>query len=102
MSKSHMSRYGPTLSLAIKIRELLSPHGLKLARPLLRPSFDHDFLFGVELDCIAPLAMHNSQEAVLPTAEWKVGHWRGHADVDTNIAGLHLVTEFACGRAAAW
>src|SRR5205807_6858582 len=82
----------------------LGPQGpgkSKLARPLLRPSFDYNFLFGVELDRVAPLAMHNSEETFLPTAERKVGHWCSHPDVDANIAGLHFVTEFARRRAAA-
>src|SRR5687767_6169095 len=74
---------------------------LELARPLLRPAFYHNFLFGVELDGVAPLAMHDSQETVLPTAEWKVGHRCGHSDVDTNIPRLDLVAELAGGRSAA-
>ena len=30
----------------------------KLTRPLLRPSFDYDFLLGVELNSVAPLAYY--------------------------------------------
>src|SRR5882724_321901 len=73
---------------------------LKLPRVILGPALDHDFLFRIELDGVASLGVHNSEKAVFPAAEREVGHRRGDANVDANIARRRFVTEPAGGRAA--
>src|SRR5262245_4562837 len=57
----------------------------KLARVLFRPALHYHFLFGVKLDGIASLAVHNAEETVFPSTERKVGHGSGYADVDADV-----------------
>src|SRR5258708_36918973 len=73
-------------TLAPGLRNEPKPEGaaLKLPRPLFGPALDDHFLIGVELDCVAPLPLHHTQKAVLPTAERTVGHARRYADVDAD------------------
>src|SRR6185503_13877314 len=75
----------------------LTSSDLELARPLLWPPFDHDFLFGVELDSVATLAMHHSEETVLPATEGEVGHRCSDADVDSDVTSLYFIAKFARG-----
>src|SRR5690242_5092125 len=73
---------------------------LELPAVLPRPALDHNLLIGVELDGIVALGMHSSEEALFPAAEGKVGHGRGHSDVDADVARRRLVAELASRRAA--
>src|SRR5215472_8339976 len=67
---------------------------------LLGPPFYYDFLFRVELDAIAPLAMEDAEEAVFPSTEREVGHRSGHADIDSDIARRRFITKTPGRRAA--
>src|ERR1700680_3629816 len=44
--------------------------------------------------------MQDAEEAVFPSAEWEIGHGRGYADIDSDIAGGGFVAE-ATGCSAA-
>src|SRR5262249_1151712 len=66
---------------------------LEFARVFLRPALDYDFLFSIELDCIAALPVHDSEETVLPSAEREVGHRRSDSNVNTNVSGWSFVAE---------
>ena len=57
------------------------------------PALDHDFLFGIELYRVAALAVLDAEEAVFPSAEREIGHGRGHADVDADVACRRFVAE---------
>src|SRR3954466_15632381 len=71
---------------------------LELARPLFGPALDDDFLFCVELDRVASLAVQDAEEAVFPSAEREVRHWGGDSDVHADISGRSFVAELArCG-----
>src|SRR4029077_7137953 len=53
------------------------------------------------LNGIAALPVQDTEEAVLPPAEWEVRHGRSYSDVDTNISGARLVaktTRFSAAR----
>src|ERR1700723_4120305 len=50
------------------------------------PAFDDDFLVGVELDRVAALRVHVSEEAGLPSRKGEIGHGRGYADIDADVA----------------
>src|SRR5579862_2261709 len=67
----------------------------ELARVFARPAFDDHFLFGVELNSIATLSMHDAEEAVLPSAEWEIGHRSGNANVDADVSGWSFIAELA-------
>src|SRR5438477_7176323 len=73
---------------------------LKLSRVLFGPALDDYFFLGVELDGIAALAVHDSEKAVFPAAEWEVRHGRGDADIDADISGGGFIAKAAGGRAA--
>src|SRR5438034_5682691 len=73
---------------------------LELAAPLARPALDHHLGLGVELHAMAALGVQIAEEALLPAREREEGHWRGHADVDADIAGARLAAKLACRRAA--
>src|ERR1700728_205337 len=73
---------------------------LELAAVLLCPAFDDYFLIGVKLDGIAALSMQIAEEAVLPSAERKIGHGRGDADVDADVYRRRFVTETSRSRPA--
>src|SRR5580698_10071369 len=72
----------------------------EFARPLGGPAFHDDLLVGKELDGIAALSVHNAEETAFPATEGEVGHGRGHADVDTDVACGDEVAKLA-GRGAA-
>ena len=61
----------------------------------LHPPFDDNFALGIELDGIHALAVQVAEEGVFLAAEGEGGRWRGHADIDADIAGVHAVFEFA-------
>src|ERR1700734_3499047 len=65
----------------------------ELARVFFGPAFDDYFLFGIELDGVAALSVQNAEETVFPSAEREIGHGRGYADVDSDIAGGSFITE---------
>ena len=69
--------------------------------PLARPTLHHHLGLRIELDAVARLGVEIAKEAGVPAAKGEVGHGRGHANVDTDIAGVNFVTEFAGHRAAA-
>src|SRR6266404_4849050 len=73
---------------------------LELARFLARPALDDDFGFGEKFDGVAPLAVKNSEEAFFPSAEGKISHRGGDADIDADIPRGGLVAEFASGGTA--
>src|SRR5689334_19265454 len=75
----------------------LSP--LEFARVFFRPALDHDFLFGIELDAVPSLGMHDAEEAVFPAAEGKVRHGSGYANVDADISRRCFVAKPSCRRA---
>src|SRR5215467_3444567 len=75
-------------------------NSLELPTMLFGPALDHNFLVGVELDRIATLSMQIAEEAVLPSAEWKIRHRRGNSDIDPNVAGWSLVAEPSGRRSA--
>src|SRR3984957_3297125 len=64
------------------------------------PTFDDYFFVGVELDGVAALAVEIAEETVFPSAEGEVGHGRGYADVDSDVAGGSFVTKAAGGSSA--
>src|SRR5580692_67543 len=72
----------------------------ELARVFFGPAFNYYFFLGVELDGIAALAVQDAEEAVLPSAEREIGHGRGHADVDSDIAGGRFIAETSSRRTA--
>src|SRR5579864_3419070 len=47
---------------------------LKFPGPVAWPALNHYLLVGVKLHAIAPLAVENAEETVLPSAEREVGH----------------------------
>src|ERR1700731_2006152 len=65
----------------------------ELARVLLGPALDYDFLLGIELDRVPALSMQDAEEAVFPAAEREISHGSRYADVDSDIAGGSFVTE---------
>src|SRR5579862_916346 len=67
---------------------------------LFRPAFDDDFLFGIKLDSVAPLPVHDAEEAVFPAAKGKVGHGRGDSDINANVSRRSFVAESASRRTA--
>src|SRR5947209_10540936 len=73
---------------------------LELARPLFGPALDDDFLFRVELDGVASLAVQDAEEAVFPSTEREVSHRRCNSDVHTDIPRRRLVAELARRGAA--
>src|SRR3982751_5695404 len=73
---------------------------LELARVLLGPALNHNFLVGVKLDGVPALTMEIAEKTVLPPAEREVGHGRGNSDVDADVAGGRLVAEPARGCSA--
>src|SRR5215469_11878987 len=66
---------------------------------LASPALDYHLLFRIELYRVATLAVLDAEETVLPSAKGKIRHGRGHADVDTNIAGRSFVAKASCRRA---
>src|SRR5437879_12079270 len=75
-------------------------HGLEFAAVFFGPALDYYLFVGVELDGVAALAVEIAEEAIFPSAEGEVGHGRGYADVDADVAGGSFVAEAACGRTA--
>ena len=73
---------------------------LELARVLVSPALDHDFLVRVELDGVASLRVHVAEETAFPSGEREIGHWRGYTDIDADIACRGFVPELARRRAA--
>src|SRR5882762_934896 len=67
----------------------------ELPRVLVHPALDDDFLIRVKLHGVASLSMHVAEEAVFPSAEWKIRHRRGHADIDADVACGRFVPESA-------
>src|SRR6478736_7149934 len=67
---------------------------------LFGPAFDYDFLFGVELDRVAALAVHDAEKAVFPAAEREVRHWGGYSNIDADVSRWRFVAEAARGRSA--
>src|ERR1700730_2571410 len=77
------------------------PHPkLKFARFLARPALHDDFRFGVELHGVAPLSVQNTEETFFPSAERKISHGRGDADVDANISGGRFLAKLSGSSAA--
>src|SRR5215469_8326279 len=66
---------------------------------LASPALDYHLLFGIELYRVATLAVLDSEETVLPSAERKIRHGRGHADVDSDISRRSLVAKTPRRRA---
>src|SRR5439155_20213176 len=62
------------------------------------PAFHDNFLFGIELDCVASLCVLHAEEAIFPAAERKIGHGCGDPNVDTYISGRCFVPESARRR----
>src|SRR6202043_900312 len=54
---------------------------LELARVLVSPAFDDDLLISVELDGVASLRVHVTEETAFPSREGKVRHGRSYADI---------------------
>src|SRR5271157_4950499 len=82
---------GTVVAVVIKFSGLAQ--NSELARVLLRPALDHNFLLGVELDRVASLSVHDAEEAVFPSAERKVCHGRGHANVNSDIPRGSFIAE---------
>src|SRR3984885_9163112 len=76
------------------------PRILEFPRVLLGPAFNHNLFVGIELDGIATLPVQIAEEAVFPSAEWKIGHGRGNSDVNPDIARGRFVAKAARGRSA--
>src|ERR1700676_1241899 len=72
---------------------------LKFSGFLPRPALDNYFRFGIEFHRVAALPVQNTEETIFPSAEWKVSHGRGHADVDADISRGCFVAEFSSGGA---
>src|SRR4029077_21018224 len=72
----------------------------ELARVLFRPALDHNPLLGIKLDRVASLCVHDAEAAVFPSAERKVCHWRGDANVNSDISGRSFIAEAPRRRAA--
>src|SRR3954466_1929738 len=101
-SEKYVETQGKTNSFCLRTissRFMGSPLS-ELARPLFGPALDDDFLFCVELDRVAPLAMQDAEEAVFPSAEWEVSHRRGDPDVHADVPRRSFVAELACCGAA--
>src|SRR5919202_2021437 len=64
-----------------------------------RPAGDHHLALGEEPDRVTPLPVQGAEEGLLGPREREVGHRRGHADVDADVAGLDAVAELASRRA---
>ncbi len=86
------------MEVAICGRQEVDATTLEFARPLAGPAFDDDFFVGEELDGVAALRVHDAEEAAFPSGEREVGHGRGDADVDADVAGGDGVAELARGR----
>src|SRR5436853_3061292 len=73
---------------------------LELTAVLFRPALNDNFFVGVKLDSIAPLPVEIAKETILPSAERKISHGGGHADVDANVACWGFIAEAARRRSA--
>src|SRR5262249_33025523 len=73
--------------------------GVRAARggpfTISEPARDRDLLVGIELDRVATMSLEVAVEAALGAAEREERHWRGHADVHTQHAGLDPVAVLA-------
>src|SRR5437899_2773175 len=76
------------------------PEVLELSRVFPGPALDNNLLVGIKLDRVASLAMEIAKETVLPSAERKVRHRRGHADIDPDLACRRLIAKAARRRSA--
>src|SRR5580658_434625 len=90
---------GTTVEVVIELLDILKTYS-ELPRVLLRPALDHNFLFGVELDRIAPLCVHDPEETVLPSAEREICHGRGHANVNADIPRGSFIAKAPSRRTA--
>src|SRR5579872_5386412 len=73
---------------------------LEFAGVLFSPAFDDDLFVRVELDGVATLRVHVTEETAFPSGEGEIGHGRGDADIDANVACGGLVTKPASCRTA--
>src|SRR5204863_9280718 len=80
---------------ATKAGVMLSDCKLRLACLLARPAPHDDLRFREEFNGVAPLAVKDAEETLLPAAEGEIGHRRGHADIDSDISRGRFVAESA-------
>src|SRR6266699_928629 len=40
--------------------------------------------------------MHIAEETIFPSTEWEIRHWRGHTNIDADVACRRLVPESPC------
>ena len=66
---------------------------LELTAPFFWPAFDDHFGLGEELNGVLTLTVQIAEEAFFPTTEGELRHGRCDADIDTNVAGVGLITE---------
>ncbi len=72
----------------------------RIPRVLRRPALDHNFLFRIELNCVASLPVLNAEKTVFPAAEREIRHGRGDPDIDADVACRRLVAKPPCGSTA--
>src|SRR3954469_21103981 len=59
------------------------------------PAGEDAFLAGIKHDSFDTLDVKVAEETLVPTRKAEESHWRGHADVDTQHAGLHSPDELS-------
>jgi hypothetical protein len=77
--------------------DAVATSALEFAGFLPGPALNHDFGFGVELDRVFALGMHDAEEAFFPAVKGKIGHRGGNTNVDAYVSGRRFVTEFTRG-----
>src|SRR4051812_45370410 len=60
----------------------------------------HGLLACVEVHCVSAVGVQVAEERVLPAREREESHRRGHTDVHSHHAGLHIAAVAAHGRCA--
>src|ERR1700732_2763295 len=66
-----------------------------VAHAVTKPAGRDDFLLCVELHAFFSLNVKIPVKGFVPTGEWKHGHGRGHADIDSGHSGFDPMFEFA-------
>src|SRR5262249_52484620 len=69
-------------------------------RMLLAPTLDNDLLLGIELDCIATLSVHDTEEALFPSAKREIRHRCGYSNINADVPCWRLIAEAARRRSA--
>src|SRR5581483_7565822 len=70
----------------------------KFSGVLFRPALDHNLLLGIKLHGVTTLSMHDIEETVFPTTEWKIRYGCGDINIYVNVSRRGFIAEAARGR----